>query len=205
MDIKFNMHNTENKRTVSGEATNLDMVGLEQVLSLLYRFATERTYTSFKPSLPDMECGLIQHTPDVEIITPLPTKEIAEVIEPEAESGSKRISHDELRDKGLLTGPSLAARFPKEYEAAIVEARELMGAGAAMHTGIKFDEDGVPLFQTRYVCGSCGNRGKRFTFNKSQYCKCHNCPTRMRIEYASNKNLRDQYGNYYKAIKEHGE
>jgi hypothetical protein len=196
------MHNTENERSVNGEATNLDMAGLGKMLDFLYRFVTEeRKYIP----LPDMPCGLMQHTPEVEIIEPLAT---SDVVEPESEAGNKHISHEELRDKGLLTGASLAARFPKEYEAAVVEARELTltgAAGAALQTGIRFDDDAVPMFQTRYVCGSCGNRGKRFVFNKSQYCKCHNCPTRMRIEYASNKNLRDQYGNYYKAVKEHGE
>lgn len=106
--------------------------------------------------------------------------------------------YDIMKAEGLLTGPSLYGRWP-EIHFQVEEARKHPNPNHEY--GLKFDSVGEPMFKAYYRC-PCGHKGNRYVYDRSTHCKCHNCETRLKIEYAGQEDKpQDDFGNYYMANK----
>ncbi|MGI8277345.1 hypothetical protein [Bacillus mycoides] len=72
-------------------------------------------------------------------------------------------------------------------------------------TGIKYDEQGIPKYRTRYECCMCGNRGNQYEYEGNKFTKCHNCNAKLKIAPATKMGFpeRDAFGNFYVANDEY--
>jgi hypothetical protein len=61
--------------------------------------------------------------------------------------------------------------------------------------------DGISHYQTAYECPACQHTGRRFMRESNDYCKCHNCDTKLRLRFATTQGFpeRDEEGNYFRA------
>lgn len=70
-----------------------------------------------------------------------------------------------------------------------------------IRTGIKI-KDGKTLYQLRYACPACWNKGTHFVHLNSKSTWCHRCYHEMRIFVAhpsGDVNERDSFGNYFRS------
>lgn len=68
----------------------------------------------------------------------------------------------------------------------------------AAGSGIR-EIDGLPLYQTGYSCPACKHSGIRYMQESSNFCKCHECKTEIRMHHATPEGFpfRDEKGNYF--------
>ncbi|WPS86494.1 hypothetical protein SMD22_18550 [Brevibacillus halotolerans] len=59
--------------------------------------------------------------------------------------------------------------------------------------------DGLSLYQTGYSCPACKHSGIRYMQESSNFCKCHECKTELRMHHATPEGFpfRDEKGNYF--------
>ncbi|PFP01770.1 hypothetical protein COJ91_25820 [Bacillus thuringiensis] len=93
--------------------------------------------------------------------------------------------------------------FPMEEIAKITKKEE----ADPIHwkTGIKYDEEGIPRYRTRYECCMCGNRGNQYEYKENKFTKCHKCNAKLKIVQATKNGFpeRDAFGNFYVANDEY--
>lgn len=94
---------------------------------------------------------------------------------------------------------SLFEVYP-EVETLVEEAKESLGTG--IKTGIKFDSNMKPKFQTKYHCPYCGYKGTRYLFDRSERCDCFECQAKLKLEIAGKDKPQDENGNFYVATEE---
>lgn len=82
-----------------------------------------------------------------------------------------------------------------------VTYKEINDQAEFVRTGIKI-KDGKTLYQLRYECEACWNKGTHFVHSNSKFTWCHRCRHEMRV-YSSvpsgDINDRDTFGNFFRA------
>jgi hypothetical protein len=100
-------------------------------------------------------------------------------------------------------GVSLADLYPGLADL-VKEAADADGEGKNKphFSGIKFAEDGAPLFKIKYHCRdlNCQNMGNRYVFDGSAYCRCHRCDTKLKLRPVHD-GPQDDNGNFMYATE----
>lgn len=170
-----------------GKEIRVNVIGMEKldVMKLLYDIIGLNPAVEHTPLTEAL--GIMKD--EEKVIVKYPVTE--NVVEPQEKIILKTAS--KLREEGMLTGPSIRERYPDVAE--MIEEALLVDG----NHDIRFSStDGEPMFKTQYNCPN-GHSGKRYMFDRSEYCKCHTCDTKLRMEFASKKEPRDFYGNFFVA------